>query len=52
MELHTHFSAAHVLNVGLAVLIFATVWKLGSLHLIASGNPRLQHLGLAMAFQL
>ena len=52
MDLHTHLSPVSVLNIGLAVLIFATVWKLGSLHLAASPNEHLQHLGRAMAFQL
>ena len=49
--MHTHFSAMHVLSVGLAVLIFGTVWRLTSAHLAASGNPTLTHLGQAMSFQ-
>lgn len=52
MDLHTHLSPVAVLNIGLAVLIFGTVWKLTSLHFAASGNEQLQHLGRAMAFQL
>lgn len=35
----------------LAVLIVGTLWRLGSYHLIASSQPHLNHLGLAMAQQ-
>ena len=49
--MHTHFSAMHALNIFLAVLIVGTLWRLGSLHLSAAGNPALKNLGQAMAFQ-
>lgn len=54
--MHTHFSSVHVLNIGLAVLIFGTLWRLLTMHAIAKGtkdgNDTLTHLGKAMAFQL
>lgn len=53
--MHTHFSSVHVLNIGLSVLIFGTLWRLLSMHAIASGsasdNDTLTHLGKAMAYQ-
>lgn len=49
--MHTHFSAVGALNTFLAVLIVGTLWKVISLHLTASGNPRISALGQAMAFQ-
>lgn len=53
--MHTHFSSVHVLNIGLAVLIFGTLWRLLSYHLVAAGqrnsNDFQMHLGKAMAFQ-
>ena len=53
--MHTHFSSVHVLNIGLAVLIFGTLWRLLSYHAMAKGqkdgNEFLSHLGKAMGFQ-
>lgn len=49
--LHTHFSAVTALQTFLAVLIVGTVWRLVSLHLIASPNPRIAQLGQGMSFQ-
>lgn len=39
------------LHVFLMVLIFGTIWRLASYHLIASPQTQLNHLGLAMAQQ-
>jgi hypothetical protein len=39
------------LHVFLCVLIFGTLWRVGSLHLIASSNAHFSHLGQAMAEQ-
>jgi hypothetical protein len=39
------------LHIFLIVLIFGTMWRLLSLHLIASSNPQAQHLGKAMSVQ-
>jgi hypothetical protein len=47
----TGFNAAVALNTFLAVLIVGTAWRLVSLHLVASGNQTLRHLGSAMNFQ-
>lgn len=49
--MHVHFSALHALNVFLAVLIVGTAWRLASLHLMASSNPALKHLGVAATTQ-
>lgn len=49
--LHTHFSALGAVHAFLGVLIVGTVWRLVSLHLIASPNPRVSQLGQGMAFQ-
>lgn len=38
-------------HIFLAVLILGTGWRLLSLHLIASPNVQLQHLGKAMSIQ-
>ena len=40
-----------ILHVFLMVLIAGTLWRLTSYHLIASQQPQLNHLGLAMAHQ-
>jgi hypothetical protein len=34
-----------------AVLIVGTLWRLLSYHAMASQNPQLQHLGMAMSTQ-
>ena len=43
------------LKVGLyvfgSVLVFGTLWRVGSFHLMASPNTALQHLGKAMSIQ-
>lgn len=39
------------LHVFLCVLVLGTLWRLSSLHLIASPNAHLSHLGLAMSQQ-
>ncbi len=39
------------LHVFLCVLVLGTLWRVASLHLIASSNPHLSHLGLAMSQQ-
>jgi len=39
------------IHVFLIVLILGTGWRLTSLHLIASPNVQLQHLGKAMSVQ-
>lgn len=38
-------------HIWVSVLIMGTVWRLLTLHLIASNNPTVQHLGRAMGFQ-
>lgn len=40
-----------IAQVFLLVLIGGTVWRLASYHLIASPQPHLNHLGLAMSQQ-
>ena len=40
-----------IAHVFLMVLIAGTLWRLTSYHLIASSQPHLNHLGLAMAQQ-
>lgn len=47
----TGFNAMVALNTFLAVLFVGTLWRLLSLHLIASSNPAARNLGQAMAFQ-
>lgn len=49
--MHTHFSAMHALNVFLAVLLVGTFWRLACLHLAASSNTSLKHLGIAGSVQ-
>lgn len=39
------------LHVFLIVLIFGTIWRVLSLHAIASPNQAISHLGLAMSTQ-
>lgn len=39
------------LHVFAIVLVFGTLWRLLSYHAMASPNPHLQHLGMAMATQ-
>lgn len=49
--MHTHFSVMAAANIFLAVLVIGTLWRLGTYHLVASGNDQLSHLGRAMGFQ-
>ena len=39
------------LHIFLVVLVFGTLWRLLSFHLVASSNTSLQHLGKAMTTQ-
>ena len=39
------------LHVFLVVLIFGTLWRLLSMHAMASPNPAVQHAGKAMSIQ-
>jgi hypothetical protein len=48
---HTHFSFMSALQVFLCVLVVGTLWRLACLHLMASSNPTLQHVGKAGGFQ-
>jgi hypothetical protein len=45
------FSAASAMTIFLAVLLAGTVWRLTSLHFVASSNTTVHTLGQAMAFQ-
>lgn len=47
----TGFNAMVAMNTFLAVLLVGTLWRLLSLHMIASDNPTLKNLGTAFAFQ-
>jgi hypothetical protein len=40
-----------MVNLFLAVLIIGTLWRMLTLHLIASSQPHMQHLGKAMSQQ-
>lgn len=49
--MHTHFSFMSAAQVFLCVLVIGTLWRLSSLHLVASSNENLAHLGKAMSVQ-
>jgi len=49
--MHTHFSFMSAAQVFLSVLVIGTLWRLASLHLVASSNERMAHLGKAMSVQ-
>lgn len=49
--MHTHFSLMSAAQVFLSVLVIGTLWRLLTLHLVASRNDSLSHLGKAMGFQ-
>lgn len=49
--LHTHFSWVGALQAFLAVVIVGTLWKLAAMHMMASDNDVLNHVGKGMAFQ-
>lgn len=40
-----------IMHLFMAVLIAGTIWRLAQYHLIASSQPHLNHLGLAMSVQ-
>jgi hypothetical protein len=40
-----------MLVIFLAVLIMGTLWRTVTFHLLASGNPNLEHLGKGMSIQ-
>jgi len=48
---HTHFSFMSAAQVFLSVLAIGTLWRLTTLHLVASQNEKVAHLGKAMGFQ-
>ena len=47
----TGFNALVALNTFLAVLLVGTLWRLISLHFVASNNAALRQAGTAMSFQ-
>lgn len=49
--MHTHFSWIGGFQAFLAVVIIGTLWKLLAMHLVATENTTLQHIGKGMAFQ-
>lgn len=49
--MHTHFSAITALGIFLAVLVWGSLWRLASAHMVATNNPMLNSIGQAMAFQ-
>lgn len=51
VSIHTHFSFMSAAQAFLGVIIIGTLWRLGSLHLVASKNESAAHLGKAMTFQ-
>jgi hypothetical protein len=48
---HTHFSWIGASQAFLGVVIIGTLWRLLALHLVASSNDQLNHLGKGMLFQ-
>jgi hypothetical protein len=48
---HTHFSVMSAAQVFLSVLVIGTLWRLATLHLVASSNESVAHVGKAMGFQ-
>ncbi len=51
MNVHTHFSFMSAATAFLGVVIIGSLWRVASLHLIASRNEQVQHLGKAMSLQ-
>lgn len=51
MHIHTHFSFMSAAQAFVGVVIIGTLWRLISLHLIASKSEPVRHLGSAMGFQ-
>lgn len=49
--MHTHFSVMSAAQVFLSVVVIGTLWRLASLHLVASSNESAVHVGKAMSFQ-
>jgi hypothetical protein len=39
------------LHVFMVVLVMGTLWRVSQYHLMASDNPHLQHVGMAMSVQ-
>lgn len=48
---HTHFSVIAASQAFLAVVVVGTLWRLTALHLMASSNESLNHIGAGMSFQ-
>jgi len=42
---------AVALHIFFIVLALGTLWRLGTLHCLASSNPHVQHVGKAMSLQ-
>lgn len=49
--MHTHFSWIGALQAFLSVVIIGTIWKLTAMHLMATSNDTLNHIGKGMSFQ-
>lgn len=49
--MHTHVGAIALVSAFMAVVFMGTLWRLISVHLMASQNSTAQGLGRAMAFQ-
>lgn len=48
---HTHFSVIGASQAFLGVVVIGTLWRLAALHLMASDNQMLNHIGAGMSFQ-
>jgi hypothetical protein len=48
---HAHFSVIAASQAFLAVVVVGTLWRLAALHLMASSNETLNHVGAGMSFQ-
>lgn len=46
-----NFSVIHAFQIFLAVLLVGSFWRLASLHLVASSDPKMVNIGKVMAFQ-
>lgn len=49
--MHTHFSFMSAAQVFLSVLVIGTLWRLAALHMTASSNTSIAHVGKAAGFQ-
>ena len=45
------FSVIHAMELFMAVLLVGTFWRLVSLHLVSSSDPKMVNIGKAMTFQ-